>query len=127
MTHEQVTQWLAAYSKAWETYDPQAIGDLFSADGAYYYYPYDDPTRGREAIVESWLESPDPSGRYNGEYHPVVVEGNRAAAQGRSRYFAEDGTTLEREYRNLFLLTFDDEGRCSEFREWYAKPRGQEV
>ena len=36
MTHEQVAQWLAAYSKAWETYDPQAIGDLFSADAAYY-------------------------------------------------------------------------------------------
>ena len=127
MTHEQVAQWLAAYTKAWETYDPQAIGDLFSADASYYFYPYDEPTRGREAIVESWLESPDPSGRYTGAYQPVIVEGNRAAAQGESRYFTEDGQTLEREYRNLFLLTFDDEGRCSEFREWYAKPRGQEV
>jgi hypothetical protein len=126
MTHEQVAQWLAAYSKAWETYDPKAIGDLFSADAAYYYFPFDDPTRGREAIVASWLESPDAKGRYKGEYQPVVVEGNRAAAQGESRYFAGDGKTLEREYRNLFLLTFDDEGRCSEFCEWYAKPRGQQ-
>src|SRR6476646_11667036 len=48
MTHEQVKQWLAAYSKAWESYDPQAIGELFSADAAYYYHPYDEPTRGRE-------------------------------------------------------------------------------
>jgi hypothetical protein len=126
MTREQVAKWLTAYSKAWETYDPQAIGDLFSADAAYYYHPYDEPTRGREAIVASWLAEPDPARRYTGEYLPVVVEGNRAAAQGQSRYFAEDGKTLEREYRNLFLLTFDDEGRCSEFREWYGKPRGQE-
>jgi len=126
MTREQVAKWLTDYSKAWETYDPQAIGDLFSADAAYYYHPYDEPTRGREAIVASWLAEPDPVGRYIGEYQPVVVEGNRAAAQGRSRYFAEDGKTLEREYRNLFLLTFDDEGRCSEFREWYGKPRGQQ-
>jgi hypothetical protein len=126
MTHEQVAQWLAAYSKAWETYNPQAIGDLFSADAAYYYHPYDEPTRGREAIVESWLESPDPKGRYKGEYQPFAVEGNRAAAQGNSRYFAEDGKTLEREYSNLFLLTFDDDGRCSEFREWYTKLRGQQ-
>jgi hypothetical protein len=126
MTHEQVAQWLAAYSKAWETYDPQAIGDLFSPGAAYYSFPYDEPARGREAIVASWLENRDPAGRYKGEYHPVVVEGNRAAAQGESHYFAEDGKTLEREYHNLFLLTFDDEGRCSEFREWYAKPRGQQ-
>jgi hypothetical protein len=126
MTHEQVEQWLAAYSMAWETYNPQAIGDLFSADAAYYYHPYDEPTRGREAIVESWLESPDPKGRYKGEYQPFAVEGNRAAAQGNSRYFAEDGKTLEREYSNLFLLMFDDDGRCSEFREWYTKLRGQQ-
>jgi nuclear transport factor 2 (NTF2) superfamily protein len=127
MTHEQVAQWLAAYSKAWESYDPQAIGDLFSADAAYYYHPYDEPTRGREAIVASWLENRDPEGRYKGEYRPFAVEGNRAAAQGESRYFAEDGKTLEREYHNLFLLTFDDKGRCSEFREWYAKSQGQQV
>jgi hypothetical protein len=57
----------------------------------------------------------------------VVVEGNHAAAQGERRSFAEDGKTLEREYRNLFLLTFDDEEQCSEFREWNAKPRGQQV
>jgi hypothetical protein len=127
MTHEQVAQWLAAYGKAWETYDPQAIGDLFSADAAYYYHPYDEPTRGREAIVANWLENRDPEERYKGEYQPVVVEGNRAAAQGQSRYFAEDGKTLEREYSNLFLLTFDDDGRCSEFREWYSKLPGQQV
>jgi SnoaL-like domain len=127
MTHEQVAQWLAAYSKAWESYNPQAIGDLFSADVAYYYNPYDEPVQGREAIVANWLENRDPEGRYKGEYQPVVVEGNRAAAQGESRYFAEDGKTLERKYRNLFLLTFDDEGRCSEFREWYAKAHGQQA
>jgi hypothetical protein len=127
MTHEQVAQWLAAYSRAWETYDPQAIGDLFSADAAYYYHPYDEPTRGREAIVASWLESPDPKGRYKGEYQPVVVEGNRAAAQGQSRYFADDGKTVEREYHNLFLLTFDGDGRCSEFCEWYSRPPGQQA
>lgn len=126
MTHEQVAQWLAAYSKAWETYDPQAISELFSADAAYYYHPYDEPTRGREAIVASWLENTDPKGRYTGEYQPVVVEGNRAAAQGQSRYFAEDGKTLEREYSNLFLLAFDDDGRCSEFCEWYSRLPGQQ-
>ena len=127
MTHEQVAQWLAAYSKAWVSYDPQAIGELFSADATYYYNPYDEPVRGREAIVANWLEDRDPAGRYKGEYQPVVVEGNRAATRGESRYFAEDGKTLEREYHNLFLLTFDDEGRCSEFREWYAKSQGQQV
>jgi hypothetical protein len=32
---------------------------------------------------------------------------------------------LVREYDNVFLIEFDDRGRCRSFREWYMSPRGQ--
>jgi hypothetical protein len=36
MVDEATAQrWLDAYSRAWETYDPVAIGDLFSDDAEY--------------------------------------------------------------------------------------------
>jgi hypothetical protein len=56
----------------------------------------------------------------------VAIDGNLAVAQGRSRYFKDASKSeLVREYDNVFLIEFDDDGRCRSFREWYMRPRGQ--
>src|SRR6266446_1708125 len=106
----RVTAWLDAYVHAWKTYSPQAIGSLFS-----------EPVRGRAAIVVSWLEHPDQDGTYDGHYEPIMIEGDRAVANGRSSYFEQDGTTPRAEWNNIFILRFDEEGRCKEYREWYMQ------
>ena len=114
-----VSKWLDAYVHAWKTYDREEIGNLFSEDAIYRYSPFHEPVHGRTAIVESWLEKPDAPGTYDGQYAPVVIEGSCAVTRGSSFYFEEDGSTLKAEWSNVFFLTFDDEGRCSEFCEWY--------
>ena len=127
LTHATVAAWLNAYSAAWRTYDPAAIGNLFSADAIYRYSDWSEPVRGREAIVASWLEQPDtPPGSYAGAYEPIAVDGDGAVAKGRSRYYEADGTTLKREFANIFVMRFDAEGRCAEFCEWYnERPKDQ--
>ncbi len=123
----RVAAWLDAYVHAWKTCSPQAIGNLFSENATYFYDPFSEPLRGRVAIVASWLEQPDTPGTYDGHYEPIIIEGDRAVANGRSRYFEQDGTTLKAEWNNLFLLRFDEAGRCTEFREWYMKrPESQD-
>jgi uncharacterized protein (TIGR02246 family) len=125
LDHPTVAAWLEAYSQAWESYDPQAIADLFAEDATYYYHPFDEePVSGRDAIVANWLENKDKPGRYNGQYHPIAVDGNTAVTNGRSTYYKADGKTIERVFDNIFVLRFDDQGKCVEFREWYMKPRG---
>jgi SnoaL-like domain len=121
MERTGVAAWLDAYSRAWQSYDRQAIGDLFSEGACYYYHPYDEPVRGRQAIVASWLEQPDAAGTYTGRYEPIAVAGDVAVASGRSRYFEADGSTVRAEFDNLFVMRFDADGRCSEFREWYMQ------
>jgi hypothetical protein len=116
-----VTTWLDAYVRAWKTYDPQAIADLFNENVTYAYTPFSIPLHGRAAIVASWLEERDPPGTYDGHYEPVLIEGDRAVANGRSRYFEQDGTTFKTEWDNIFLLRFDEEGRCLEYREWFME------
>ena len=39
--------WLDRYVAAWKSYDPTAIGDLFSDDAKYRYHPEDEPVVGR--------------------------------------------------------------------------------
>ena len=123
MDTRAVQAWLDGYSHAWGTYDPEEIGALFSEDAVYHYDPFQEPVRGREAIVADWLKDRDEAGTYEGRYRPVLVAGDEAAARGYSRYFDTNGAVRD-EYDNLFLLRFDADGRCAEYREWYMrKPR----
>src|SRR5216684_708979 len=89
LTRETVAAWLRAYVRAWETYDPDAVADLFTEDATYAYHPFDEPIRGRLAIVASWLENKDVPGTYEGRYEPIAIEGDLAVAHGRSRYFKD--------------------------------------
>jgi ketosteroid isomerase-like protein len=114
---EQVQRWVDAYVDAWRSNDAAAIGELFSADAEYRYHPYDDPLRGRDEIVASWLEEPDEPGSWEASYAPLVVEGDRAVVAGDTRY--ADGQT----FSNIFVIGFDGDGRSREFTEWYMEHR----
>lgn len=124
MNRESLQVWLDKYVAAWRTYEPAQIGELFSEDALYFYSPFDEqnPVRGREAIVSAWLEEPDSVGSWEAHYAPVAVEGNVGVAQGRTRYRPRDGR-VEREFDNIFVLHFDEAGRCERFTEWYMQPR----
>jgi ketosteroid isomerase-like protein len=128
MDEASVARWLTDYVEAWKSSDPAAIGELFTEDALYRYHPWDEPepshVRGRDAIVSSWLEHQDAPGSWTAEYSPWLVHGDRAVAVGVSRYLAADGSTVEQEFQNVFLLVFDDEGRCREFAERYMKRPG---
>jgi hypothetical protein len=114
-------RWLDAYIDAWRTYDEEAIGALFTDDAEYRWYPWEKPARGREAIAAGWLADRDEPGSWTAEYHPWAIDGDRGVAVGVSRYFGADRATVEREYHNVFLCRFDDEGRCRAFTEIYAR------
>jgi SnoaL-like domain len=122
MKPESVQMWLDRYVEAWRTYDASKIGDLFSVDALYSYRPFDqqDPVRGREAIVANWLEERDDPDSWEAHYTPLVVEDKIAVAQGRTRYFQKDGS-VKREFANLFVLQFDDVGRCERLTEWFME------
>jgi ketosteroid isomerase-like protein len=126
MNHESLQTWLDQYVEAWRSYDASKIGDLFSVDALYFYRPFDqqDPVRGREAIVANWLEERDDPHSWEAHYEPLVVEGKIAVAQGRTRYLQTDGT-VQREFANLFVLQFDDVGRCESFTEWFMEAARQ--
>jgi hypothetical protein len=126
MERAAVVDWLKAYMHAWETYSPDAIGDLFTEDASYSFHPYDPPVIGRQAIVDAWLKDPDAPGTFEANYKPIAIDGDVAVVNGRSRYFKDSSRTEPtKEWDNLFVIEFDEVGRCRSFREWYVSPRGQ--
>ena len=126
MDKAAVVEWLKAYMRAWETYSPEAIGNLFSDDATYSFHPYDEPVVGRQAIIDSWLKDPDPAGTFAANYEPIAIDGNVAVVNGRSTYFKDSSRTeMTKEWDNIFVIEFDKDGRCRSFREWYVARRGQ--
>jgi hypothetical protein len=117
-------RWLDAYVAAWKAYEEDEIGALFSDDAEYRFHPWDEPVRGRDAIVAAWLADRDDPGSWTAEYRPWAIDGDRAVAAGVSRYLGADQVTVEREYHNVFLCRFDAEGRCREFTEIYLRRGG---
>jgi hypothetical protein len=126
MTHDDVQLWLDRYVAAWTTYDPAAIGELFSDDAEYRYHPWDESVRGRDAIVRAWVapegneSARDAPGSWAAHYDVWAVDGDRAAAMGESRYLNPDGSFRDL-YYNFWALRFDEHRRCVEFVEYYMQ------
>lgn len=120
VTRDDAVRWLAAYVAAWRSYDAHAIGDLFSEDAEYRFHAWDEPRRGRAAIVASWLDpaNRDEPGTWSAHYEPWAVDGDRVVATGTSSY---DDAQGPRTYSNVFLCEFDEAGRCRRFTEVYAR------
>ena len=131
MDRNDVDRWLDAYIAAWKSYDRDQIGALFSDDVEYRYHPYDEPARGRDEVVRSWLgedeEAPagasnrDPEGTYDATYRAFAVDGDAAVATGTSSYRATRDGPVERVFDNCFVMRFDAAGRCREFTEWFME------
>jgi hypothetical protein len=128
MDREAAQAWLDRYVEAWQTYDPERIGSLFSDDVEYRYHPYEEPVTGRDAVVRSWTDpdgnasARDQPGTWDAHYEPWAIDGPRVVALGWSRYYADASrATVRQAFDNCFLMEFDDEGRCSRFTELYVK------
>ena len=131
MDRPTVQAWLDRYSRAWETYDPAEIGELFAAEATYRYHPWDEGSavmHGRDSIVKSWVapdgvaSGHDAEGTYEGRYEAFAVDGDRAVGVGRSTYWHDvTRATVRVIYHNVFLLEFDADGRCRSFTEVFAE------
>ena len=107
--------WLDAYTQAWRSSDAAAIGDLFAPDATYAFHPYEEPVRGRDAIVAAWLQEPDEPASWEASYASSLISGQRAIATGETRYLKTGHV-----FSNLFELEFDVDGLCMRFVEWYV-------
>ena len=115
MKREHVTDWVAAYERAWRAPGTGAVDQLFAPDATYSQGPYRDPVVGAPAIARMWeaeRDGPDEVFRMASEV--VAVEGDTAVVRVQVDY----GDPVEQEYLDLWIIRFDADGRCRAFEEW---------
>jgi ketosteroid isomerase-like protein len=111
---ERVTAWINRYVRAWNSNDPADIGALFTEDAEYFPTPFRQPWRGREQIIDGWLDRKDEPGEAGFDWHPLVATDDVAIIQGTTTYPDET-------YSNLWVMRLDDDGRCRQFTEWWME------
>jgi len=108
-----VVTWIELYERAWRTAGTEMLAELFTDDASYRMSPYEQPARGLEAIGQLWERERVGSDEGFEMHHDVIaVDGDTAVARIEVDY------ATGAEYRDLWIIRFDLDGRCREFEEW---------
>ena len=111
----KVSTWVAAYEAAWRASGTAGLAEIFTVDAVYLHSPYGEPVVGLDAIRRMWDEDRDgPDEVFALATGILAVDGDTAVVRAEVRY----GDPLRQEYRDLWVLRLDDDGRCRWFEEW---------
>jgi len=111
----QVSRWLAGYESAWRAPGTQALTDLFTAGASYLQSPYTQPVVGLAAIARMWDEEREgPDEVFTLATEILAVDGATAVVRAKVHY----GDPPHQEYRYLWVIYLDGDGRCTWFEEW---------
>ncbi len=119
MTRDELSAWVEAYEHAWRTPGTEPLRELFAADATYSPGPFDEPHRGLDALAAFWDDGREgPDEEFTFEWELVAVDGDTCVVRSEVRY-----ADPPQAWRNLWIVRFDEHGRCSEFEEWPIAPR----
>ena len=108
-------QWLAGYEAAWRSPGTGSLPSLFADDATYLQSPYEQPVAGLEAIGRMWeREREGPDEVFTLATTILAVDDPTAVVRAEVTY----GDPPGQEYRDLWVIRFAVDGRCTWFEEW---------
>ncbi|WP_159587781.1 nuclear transport factor 2 family protein [Chelativorans xinjiangense] len=113
---EQLEQWLAGYKHSWEKQDVDAFVSLYTDDAVYVDRPFSEPVQARD-FHRFWTELATRQAQNHIEFEVLGVNGPVGIAHFRANYYRTT-TGEHRTGDGIFVLSFDESGRCRVFREW---------
>lgn len=107
--------WIDRYERAWRSAGTASLRELFAADVRYSCEPYGEPITGLESLAQWWDDNRDgPDEVFTLRSAIVAVEGDTGVARVEVAY----GDPIIQEYRDLWVVRTDADGRCVAFEEW---------
>ena len=109
-----VSAWVEGYERAWRTAGTDALAALFTDDATYSMDPYRAAVAGRAAIDALWeRERAGADEPFTMTWELVAVEGDTGVVRVEVAYH-DSGN----QFRDLWIVHFAADGRCSAFEEW---------
>ena len=98
---------------------PAAAPDCSPAGVTHLQSPYQQPVAGLDPIRQKWDATRDgPDEVFSLDTHILAVDGPIAIVRAEVHY----GDPPRQEYRDLWVIRLDEDGRCSWFEEWAYWP-----
>lgn len=110
--------WIAAWKRAWNSLDPDALDGVYAERCSFRTHPFREPEHPLEYARRVLAEEGDVDARV-GE---PVVEGDRATVEWWATY-VEAGREVT--IAGCSVLRFDGDGRCAEQRDYWAETTGR--
>lgn len=119
MQRSDVIGWVQEYERLWRSPGTDRLAALFTEDATYLPSPWAEPVRGLAGLAAFWESERDgPDEEFTLTYELVAVDGDTAVIRAEVRY----ADPVSGHWRDLWLVTFAEDGRCSEFEEWPFAP-----
>lgn len=119
MDRAAVERWVASYERLWRTSGTDLLAELFLPEASYVPSPWAQPLEGLPAIARFWEdERVGAEEVFTMSSDIVAVD----AATAVVRVLVEYGASGNKPWRDLWVLQFTSDGRCSSFEEWPFAP-----
>lgn len=120
MERRAVEQWVEGYERLWRTPGTDGLAELFVQDARYLPSPWSRPITGLDRIAEFWDAERDSADEdFSMSADVVAVDGETAVV----RVAVDYGASGSGRWRDLWVIRFAEDGRCSSFEEWPFAPR----
>lgn len=116
LTYEHFHRWMETYGKSSAENDPRASANLFAENAAYYETPFAEPMIGRKAIYEYWNKGAQTLKDKESTFEILSVKDSLSIARWQSK-FTDNNSGNRLALDCLFLVEFDSNDKCIEFRE----------
>lgn len=110
--------WMDLYEEIWRTESTDRLKEIFTEDATYKPGPYEPTIEGLDDLAVFWKDRIDPGEQFAMEHEIVALEGDVAVVRVHVDY-----SKPKEEWKDLWIVQLDDDGRCFSFEEWPFKPR----
>ena len=119
MDHADVSAWVDRYEQVWRSAGTDRLPELFTASATYLPSPWATPISGGTELAEFWdAERDGPDETFTMTSEVLAVDGDTAVV----RVAVDYGEPVVSRWLDLWVLRFDDDGRCRAFEEWPFAP-----
>jgi ketosteroid isomerase-like protein len=119
VTLEELDRWLDAYGRAWERQDTESFVACFAEDALYHWGPWGEPLSGHDEIRMRTEQAIAEQEDIHFGHEPLAITPD---GRGIARWWVStrdpDAGDIE-ENEGIFLVALGDDGRCTEFHEWW--------